>query len=190
MQNRAGKRLQPTTWRTCRVLANRTRLALLREVIKRPGHSVAAAAEVVNIRPELASKYLRDLNARGLLKVQRIASRVLYSAEADRSVPQAHALLKEITWVFQNNSNAVEHIFRLVTAFTHPRRILIVATIASGRGHFAELCRTNSISSSALARHLLKLKDRGIVRQVNSNYDISPGLSPLAAVLVALCRGH
>ena len=70
--------LHPTLWRTCRVLANSTRLHLFARLLRRQPESVSRLAEQCNVTLPVASQSLRALEARGLLKVKRIRLRVEY----------------------------------------------------------------------------------------------------------------
>lgn len=184
MKKELTARLHPTLWRTCRVLANRLRLKLMQSLLKRPGQSVAGVAKTVGVPIAVASKYLRDLNARGLLRAERTAANVLYYPEADSSVPQASEILREVRIVFQRRTDPVEFVFRSVTAFTHPRRIQIVASLSTGRKSIADLRVLNSISMPALARHLRKLRDRGLICAGRKGYSLATERSGLDAALI------
>lgn len=179
-------KLKPTLWRTCRVLANRRRLRLLGALIKKPGQCVREVALRVDIPDEVASKYLRDLNARGLLRAVRAASSVLYYPDADSSVPQAHELLREIKKVYQRHEDPIETIFHYATAFTHPRRIQIVAGLSSGMKTPADLRGLLGISAPALVRHLRKLRSRGLVNREGRMYSLETEVPGLANVLMRL----
>ena len=160
--------LRPTLWRTCRTLANRLRLRLFHAILSNPDVSVAETAARLRMNPALASKYMRELNARGLLAVTRHAGNVFYRIEADSSVPQARSLIDALTGVFHEEKSPVDVIFRKVTAFTHPRRIAIVRRLTQGPTRFSDLRRELKISTPALQRHLGKLASRGFLQ---SNMD-------------------
>ena len=66
--------LQPTLWRTCRVLANRTRLRMFHLLLHQPGQTVSAIAERLGLTVPVASQNLRALEARGLLALSRSKS--------------------------------------------------------------------------------------------------------------------
>ena len=61
-------RLRPTLWRTCRVLANPTRLKMFSLLLQQPGQTVSAVAEHLSQPLSLTSEYLRALEARGFLR--------------------------------------------------------------------------------------------------------------------------
>ena len=70
--------LQPTLWRSCRVLANRRRLQILQLLVQQPGLRVSEVAQRLKLSLPVASQYLRALEARGFLSVRRVADRVYY----------------------------------------------------------------------------------------------------------------
>lgn len=158
-----AKTLQPTLWRTCRVLANRLRLQMLMAVFRQPGQTVSTVAVRLNLPLSVASAYLRALEARGLLVARRAGRQVNYRpASADTPTPGAEiaAALKS---VFRNKNVPVETIFKLATAFTHPRRAEIFRAIHAKPRTLLEIQTFTGISIPALVRHLRKLESRGFV---------------------------
>ena len=68
----AENKLKPTLWRTYRVLANEDRLRLFKAVLENSGNlSVRDYAKMLNLAEDVASVYLRQMNARGVLGVER-----------------------------------------------------------------------------------------------------------------------
>ncbi|MBA4388648.1 MAG: hypothetical protein C0404_11755 [Verrucomicrobia bacterium] len=182
----SSNELKPTLWRTCRVLANRWRLRILGELFKRPGQSVTLIASRLDIPASLASRYLRDLNARGLLQARRVGSTVQYTPAANPSIPQASALLEALQRTFRDQQDPVRLVFRQVTAFTHPRRSLIVTALASGPLQVAELRRMTAMSRSAIKRHIQKLESRTLVLRTRDDHvALARPKEPLAAALLA-----
>ena len=51
--------LQPTLWRTCRVLANRTRLQIFGLLRRQPNQTVSAVAQHLKLSLPVASQYSR-----------------------------------------------------------------------------------------------------------------------------------
>ncbi|MEI6807288.1 MAG: ArsR family transcriptional regulator [bacterium] len=158
----SGK-LSPTLWRTCRVLANRKRLAILCELFRNPGLTVTMIASRLNLQVPVTSRYTRELNARGLLQARRSGKWVRYRPFADKSVQGAVPLLRELAHAFAVEKQPIELIYRKTTAFTHPRRIAIVIALRSGCHTIPSLRSRTGISRFALARHLKKLEQRGFV---------------------------
>lgn len=182
--------LRPTLWRTCRTLSNRPRLKLFRYVLLNPGLSVAGIASALKMNQPLASKYLRELNARGLLSVTRFAANVFYRVDADQSVPQARALVHALTSVFNNEQTPDNMIFRKTTAFTHPRRVAIAVLLLQGPARFSELRHQLGISATALQRHLHKLASRGFLQPNTGRgvYAVIKSGSTLEMTLLSLAQ--
>ncbi len=188
MSNETASRLNPTLWRTCRVLANKKRLAVLQAVLRSPGLSVTETADRFGMSVSLASRYLRELNARGLLKATRRGRDVRYWPHADPSVPQATVILEALATTFRRAKKPVEYIFWLVTAFTHPRRIAILRALAHGPIDFDRLRASTRMSGAALKRHVRKLSRRGLVcrREDTGFYVAADQESALGKVLVRM----
>jgi predicted ArsR family transcriptional regulator len=182
-----SRSLNPTLWRTCRTLANRTRLRLLRHLLLNPGLAVTEIAAELELSPAVASKYLRELNARGLLLATRRALKVFYRVSANQAVPQAVVLIKALSGVLKNDKAPIDLIYRKVTAFTHPRRVAIVACLRRGPVRLVALRRQLGISNSALQRHLHKLAARGFL-QTNQPPGVYAVIKSGAALETALLR--
>lgn len=161
---------------------------MLQAVLLKPGLSVSEIARQFDTNVSVASKYLRELNARGLLQVTRTAAEVRYWPKADSSMPQAFALLKALSATFRTQKSPIEFIFRTATAFTHPRRILIVRQLACQPARFSEIRVSTAISTTALKRHLQKLIIRGFVRRGRPDgaYTVSTSGSLLETTLLKL----
>ena len=159
----AARLLQPTLWRTCRVLANRTRLQMLGLVLRRPNQTVTAVARQLKLSLPAASQYLRALEARGLLTVGRVGRRVKYRLGAAPSGEAAQELIEPLRRAFQREPSPVETVFNLATAFTQPRRIEIVRALKQEARNRGQLKAVTGMSGRALARHLRKLEARGFV---------------------------
>lgn len=158
-----GNILQPTLWRTCRCVANRTRLKILRELLARPNQSVKQIGLNLSLSESVASLSLRALNARGVLSAFRIGKHVFYAVEANLSIQGCFELLEALRQVFHSDKNAAELVFRQATAFTHPRRIEIIRTLQKKPFSAHELSGITGISQSAMGRHLKKLEARGFI---------------------------
>jgi DNA-binding transcriptional ArsR family regulator len=162
--------LRPSIWRTCRTLANRQRLALLRYLLGHPESGVSAMARDMGLSVSSASQHLRALNARGLLLVRRAGRFVYYRVGSDESVPDTAAILAAVADALQTRVRPTETVFRTVTACTHARRLDILRSL-SGRGlTLSEMKHATGVSLSALQRHLRKLKARGFVTCADGRY--------------------
>ncbi len=156
-------RLRPTLWRTCRVLANRTRLRILTLLLRNPDQPVSAVADQLQLPLPIASVYLRAMESRGLLVARRAGRRVRYSPASNKSETPLCALLTALRMLVRTQPGAAEIIFRAATAFTHPRRIEIYRALENGSQRFEQLRRTTQIPAPSLRRHLGKLRARGFV---------------------------
>jgi len=157
------KPLQPTLWRTCRVLANRTRLQMLMAVFQQPGQTVSTVAARLNLSLPVASMYLRALEARGLLVARRVGRQVNYRAASVEAATPSAEIAAALKSVFRNENIPLETVLKLATAFTHPRREEIYRAIHARPRTLLEIQTFTGISIPALVRHLRKLKSRGFV---------------------------
>ena len=156
------KELNPTLWRTCRVLAHPARIDLIRELFSNGPSTVADLAFKTHLTKGLGSAYLRSINARGLIRALPKGRYVFYSSEPNSTVQHAVEVLTALKNACNSGLNN-ECIIQCTTAFTHPRRIEIVAALQHKTRSAAELAGATGISMPALLRHLAKLKKRGIV---------------------------
>jgi DNA-binding transcriptional ArsR family regulator len=68
-----------------------------------------------------------------------------------------------VRWTFQCEAAPVETIFRLATAFTHPRRIELFRAVKEQARTPEELRVATGMSARALERHRHKLEARGFL---------------------------
>jgi len=175
--------LQPTLWRTCRVLANRTRLRMLSLLFREPGLTVSRVAQRVEAELPVASQYLRALESRGLLMARRRGRWVYYQPPTARAGGFAAPLVAALRLQFRRDSQSEEPIFKLATAFTHPRRIEIFRALGSGAQTFKRLQGATSVSGWTLRRHLNKLERRGFAVRDGDLYKARLPGGPAARVL-------
>lgn len=179
--------LKPTLWRTCRALANLQRLRLLRALIALPGQTVTELADAACLSVAISSRYLRDLNARGLVSPVRFSRFVRYYPESDRSVASADPLLKALMGSVSGNTDKVKKVFRILTAMTHPRRVEIIKLLTQGEKSIEALRRDTGYSKAALMRHIVKLRNRGFVGRLKRGvWQCLPQKHKLARCLVSL----
>ncbi len=181
--------LNPTLWRTCRVLAGPARLRLLRLVVGAPGITVTRLAEEAGISLSLASQELRRLQSRGLLGAERKGAFVHYLPEPDPQVPTARPLLQAMKTAFaQGGPSKDEEIRRIATALSHPRRILILRELLNGPRTISMLQSSLGIPFDAVFRHLRLLRAGGMVRQKSPVFRAARNPHPLAKCLVELLK--
>jgi len=186
------KDLRPTLWRTCRTLANRQRLRMIELLLSEPDQPVSKVAESLGMSTGTASQYLRLLNSRGLLRATRVSRWVVYRLAANDSIPGTGELLGALESTFKRARDPIETVFRLATAFTHPRRIEIVRALGDTTLGLVELKRRTGISSEALQRHLGKLEERGVIARqpkgTGKAYRLGRRPSRLGRLLIQLAR--
>ena len=175
-------------WKTCRVLANETRLRILRRLFRGAQLCVQDVAHAENLTEVVASQHLRQLHEHRFLQLERKSKWVFYSAPlADQNCATPHLVnvLKKQLHSSQTDLNRLIHLF---TAFTHPRRIDIVKSLLQNSRGFDELVQRCDISSPALHRHLAKLIDRNFVIETNDIYIVSKQKKEPQISLLKACR--
>lgn len=177
----------PTLWRTCRVLANPRRLAILRALLNHPPQPVTQVAAACDLPFTTASQYLRLLQSRGLCRAVRTGKWVLYELHADRSVEGTIPLLSGLKRVLSSQTDDFEGIIRTLTAFTHPRRIELVAHLCgSGHQSVEDLRKKTGMSSPAIFRHVDKLVRHGLVEWREGSVRLAPPCDALAAACISI----
>ena len=185
----ADTRMQPTLWRTCRVLANPTRLRILRFLIEHQDQTVSRVARSVNVTLPVASQSLRALEARGLLSVRRVGRYVIYRVNVETGVSPPGDLVSALRQAFRHGADPAEHVFKLVTSFTHPRRIEIYGALGDGPKDASTLRRVTGLSVGALHRHIGKLESRGLVVCDDGVFRLTPRRDVLGRELTRLAAG-
>jgi DNA-binding transcriptional ArsR family regulator len=181
-------RLNPTLWRTCRALANPIRLDLIRELMNGATQSVTQLADKTGLSEGVASSYLRTINSRGLIQAKPNGRYVFYSATPNPNVEHSAELLEALDRAFTDKMDN-EAIIHVLTAFTHERRLEIIATMEEKRMSLIELTVSTGISGAALLRHLKKLRDRGIVKVSDRIYRLTTPEHAFARTLLLVAQG-
>jgi DNA-binding transcriptional ArsR family regulator len=179
---------QPTLWRTCRVIANRNRLRIFHCLLQQPDQTVTAVSNRLRLPVSVTSQYLRALEARGLLTVRRKGSYVSYRVNDGGPAGPVQSLIAALRVVFQHERDPITIIFKLVTAFTHPRRVAVVQAMAGGAQTLQQLHNRTGISIPALMRHLAKLEARGFMVRGDGTYVLLPQRAPLPRALTTMAR--
>ncbi|MEA2068587.1 MAG: metalloregulator ArsR/SmtB family transcription factor [Verrucomicrobiota bacterium] len=180
-------KLRPTLWRTCRVIANETRLKLLWHIFAKGELCVSQLVQRTGATQPNASNQLRALSARGLITYRREKNNVIYRAEANNGVDFAPDLLEALRQCHER-SMSFKTVIRQATAFTHERRIEIVRALNGRKLSFGGLRDTTGISPAALSRHLEKLETRGFIKRTDGLYRIGWPGNPLGRTLVDIAR--
>ncbi|HQG74777.1 MAG: helix-turn-helix domain-containing protein [Kiritimatiellia bacterium] len=156
--------LNPTLWRTCRVLAGETRLKLIRQLHQSKGAGVTDLAKAVGIGGSDASQELRRIQSRGLLRVERKRSFVFYRFGADPQVPSAAPLVKALLEVLGSSSEKQDaEIIRIAWGLAHPRRGALVQALLMAPKTLAQLGRDTGIPRNSVSRHIGIMEEAGWV---------------------------
>jgi hypothetical protein len=136
MQSREGGTMQtlnPTLWRTCRMLAGTTRIQLLRQLHDHPGQNIAMLARALGICRPYASQEMRRIQSRGWLRPTHHGASLVYCPCADPQVPSAAPLLRAV-------QTALDHM--------PPRRDIEMTSIAAGLAHVRRIAMAKSLMQS------------------------------------------
>lgn len=174
-----------TLWKTCRVLANQTRLNIIHRLYQGSKLCVQELALVEKITEPSASQHLKLLHEYGFLQQERKSKWVYYKTTEPRNDFHAAILNKSLRNEVIKSKLDHSRVIRTVTAFTHPRRIDIVKMLMNEPKKPEQLVWECDISSQALYRHVLKLVDRQIIEQKNNACRI---LRPSSAFITALLQ--
>ena len=155
--------LQPTLWRTCRTIANRTRLRIPGLLFAQPGQSVSLVATHLKQPLSLISEYLRMLESRGLLEARRVGRRVTYRPGPSTGDGPSPRLVAALRLAITREPRSIECAYRAATAFTHPRRIEIFRALLTQPQTLEQIQISTRIPVRSLLRHLSKLEARGFV---------------------------
>ena len=178
-------KLEPTLWRTCRVLASETRLKLLWLLFEEGELCVGQLVERAGVSRPNSSNQLRALSARGLISFRREKMNVIYRAEANSRIDFAPGLLVALRTCHER-SVSFKPVVRQATAFTHERRIEIIRTLNGKKLPFGVLQDATGISPSALSRHLEKLEARGFIKRTKNLYRLGRPSNPLGRELLGI----
>ena len=194
MEREPENSLSPTLWRTARALANPERLALLRAAVASGGTTdVSRLAENAGLARSTASGYLRMLNARGLLAVDRRDGRVFYGPGTDRSLPVAAAVQKSFVRYVQKPDlprDWIERALPSIRAFSHFRRLALLEDLIRYPGLSPQnLAARSRLCAPAFALHFGTLLRSGFVRaEPDGSVSLLRPSPPFATVLLATLR--
>jgi DNA-binding transcriptional ArsR family regulator len=183
------KNLNPTLWRTCRMLSGDTRIRLLRALHDHPGRAVCQLAKEVGIGRSDASQELRRIQSRGLLRTHRENARVIYRMEADPQVSSAAPLLKALKSALATfPPERDEAIGQIAFGLAYPRRIAIAQALLEEPQSGCSLSGRLAWSTFAVYSHLQILRTCGWVSRIDRRLHLTPPEHPLAEALVRLLR--
>lgn len=194
MQN---NNLRPTLWRTCRTLLNSTRLRMLKIAFENEGNlCVRDYAKILSIPDSIASIYLRQLNARGLIGVKRDRIKVFYNGNQDRSLPDSIELQKAFVAYFASKPEEgwVTQVLTTLRAFSHFNRLAILIRLAQGPAYLSDLYDAMGVCVKSGYHHLGFLAAAGLIHETKvwrkpSVFELVEPRDPIGATLLRLVLG-
>lgn len=194
MEHETEDGLRPTLWRTARALANAERLALFRAAVASDGTvDVSRLAAAIGLARSTASSYLRTLNARGLLAVDRRDGRVFYGPGTDRSLPVAAAVQTSFVRYVRRQDlprDWIERALPSIRAFSHFRRLALLENLLLNPGLSSQdLALRSRLCPPVFALHFGRLLRSGFVRvELDGALSLLPAPPPFATVLLAALK--
>jgi predicted transcriptional regulator len=181
------KPLSPTLWRTCRMLAGKTRIRLLRHIEEHPGQSVSERAKALDIGISDASQELRRIQSRGLLQVENRGARVIYRLGADPLVYSAAPILQALrTALSHRHAEADEQIRAIAKGLGHRKRIALIQSLRNSPKNSYALHQDLQIPYGSLHLHLQALLESGLIQRENKICCFIPPVHPLAKAIIHL----
>ncbi len=181
--------LNPTLWRTCKMLAGQTRIRLLRQLLATPDEGVSALGRHVGIREATASQELRRIQSRGLLQSHRRGPRLIYRMAADPQVSTAAPILKALQTALRERSREQDaEIGLLAFGLAHPRRIQILQTLLRAPCSLSELQFISRIPAHPFHEHLRTLLHSGFAVRSGPLLHSAVPDHPLARTLMRLLQ--
>ena len=182
--------LNPSLWRTCRMLAGATRVKLLRQLHEHPGHTVSELARATGIGVSDASQELRRIQSRGLLQLERRGSFVYYRFGADPQVASAAPLVRALRTVLaEYPEDRDAEIVRIAQGLSHPRRIALAKALRQAPRQCRDLPAALGMAPTSASPHVAGLVRSGLVRRAGDWLVLEPMGHPLAKALVRLLAG-
>lgn len=179
--------LNPTLWRTCKMLAGTTRIRLLRQLYVNADQCVTALGRSVGIHQPAASQELRRIQSRGLLQAVRQGPAVMYRLMADSQVSTAAPLLKAIQAALAGLPPEKDgHICAIAAGLAHERRIQIARVLMNGAHAPPELQQLLHIPPRPFWLHLQKLITAGFVIPDQDRFQWTVPDHPLGRALAKL----
>lgn len=181
--------LNPTLWRTCRMLAGTTRIKLLRQLHDRPGQNIASLAQALGIGRPYASQEMRRIQSRGLLKPTHCGASLVYGLCADPQVSSSAPLLKAIQTALQSlPENRDVDMATLAAGLAHERRIAMARSLLQSPKTPSRLLAEIPMAPCCFYLHLRTLAAGGFVIKRKRKLSIQIPPHPLGKALVKLLR--
>jgi hypothetical protein len=161
--------LNPTLWRTCRMLANARRLGIIHQLIGKDPQTLTQLATACKMSVSACSQYTRQITARGLCREIRNGRFAYFDLYADLSIPYAASLLIAVIASLKHAKRNYKEQIADLTAYTHVSRIRIMRYVVQhGVSETCEMKSALHISKPALFRHINKLIRRNRLQAVKT----------------------
>ena len=181
--------LNPTLWRTCKMLAGSTRIRLLRQLHEHSGECVSALGKRIGIGESAASQELRRIQSRGFLQAERRGPCLIYLLAADPQVSSAAPLLKAIQASLSSlPPEKDEMMCDIAAGLSHERRIRIIQALQKGPQSLPDLQYATRISPHPLQRHVQTLFTSGFAIAADKQIHWAIPDHPLAKALSKLLQ--
>jgi DNA-binding transcriptional ArsR family regulator len=181
--------LNPTLWRTCRMLAGATRIHLLRQLHDHPGQNIATLADAVGISQSYASQEMRRIQSRGLLQATHQGASLIYRPVPDPQVSSAAPLLKAVTAALGSRPSRQDDEMAVIAAgLAHERRIAMVRSLMQSPKTPSQLLAEVPMAPCSFQLHLRTLLASGFVKKQNRQLTFATPAHPLAQALARLLR--
>lgn len=176
---------------------NPLRLRLLRAVFRFDGEfCVRDFARAMDIPDPIASIYLRQLNARGLIGVRRDRIKVFYNVQQDRSLPDSVRIQETLKTCLSGDlkDGWEEELLVILKAFSHFNRLAILTRLAEGPAMLEDLHAAVGGCVKSMYHHLRFLFTAGLldgetVCRDATVFRLCAPTHPLARVLLELTLG-
>ena len=179
------RELNPTLWRTCRMLSGRVRMQLLRQLLEHPDQSISQLALAVGIGVSDGSQELRRIQSRGFLQAERKGPFVIYRLVNDPQVPSAGPLSAAVRNTMLRTDAAEDSVMnRMAFGLAHPRRIAIAKILMSGAHSLRTIEVLAQMPKAAVSRHLALMEECLWIQREKSRVTLTPPDHLLAKELV------
>jgi predicted transcriptional regulator len=184
--------LNPTLWRTCRMLANARRLRIIHHLIDREPQTLTQLAKACKMSISACSQYTRQITARGICREIRNGRFAYFDLYPDPAISYSELLLESLIRSLKLAKQNYKGQIADLTAYTHVSRMRIVRHIKQhGVTSTSEMKRVLHISRPALLRHIQKLKRRNTLEAVKTGgYQLRQPKTILAKALLVIATGQ
>lgn len=185
--------LRPTLWRTVRAILNPIRLDMLKVVYDFHGTlCVRQVARLFHMKDAIASIYLRQMNARGLLGCRREEIKVYYTDSTDRSLPESIKLQSALKDFFRDRDlgDWEMDLITVMKGFSHFNRLAALLRLMKGSANKDELKDSMGVTVKSLNHHLHLLNSANLLSWRHDGkqcvYSLQKPTHPIGKVLLEI----